>query len=184
MYIVGLGNPGEEYERSRHNAGFMFADALASKLGLNFKFEKKFHGEVARASGGNIVLIKPMTYMNDSGVCVRGILDFYKEPALEGNDAELHNVYVAYDDLDIELGQFKKQFATHPKIHNGVNSIIASLHTDKFWNVRLGTDTRAGDRAQQGREFVLKPLTSEEITRLADLIQNVVQEVHAEISAT
>ncbi|HZZ98550.1 MAG TPA: aminoacyl-tRNA hydrolase [Candidatus Saccharimonadia bacterium] len=180
-YVIGLGNPGSEYAKSRHNAGFMVVDGLAEKLGLSWKFEKKFDAEVARAAGGDVVLVKPQTFMNDSGKSVRAVLAYDKYPGLETSN--LTDVFIAYDDLDILLGQKKIQFATHPKIHNGVNSILQTLGTDQFWNVRIGTDTRDGSRTIDSKEYVLKPLTAEERARLAEVIANVIQEVHASITA-
>jgi PTH1 family peptidyl-tRNA hydrolase len=180
-YVIGLGNPGTEYEKSRHNAGFMVVDGLAKKIGLSWRFDKKFNAEIAHAAGGEIVLVKPQTFMNDSGAAVRAVLAYEKYEGLETNN--LSDLYVAYDDLDLLLGQKKIQFATHPKIHNGVNSILQSLGTDQFWNVRIGTDTRDGARNIDSKDYVLKPLTAEERARLAEVIANVIQEVHASITA-
>lgn len=181
-YVVGLGNPGEEYKNSRHNAGFLVADLLAKKLNLSWKFDKKFNAEIAREAGGNIVLVKPHTFMNDSGTCVRAVLSYEKDTSLsKGPEASFEQLFVVYDDLDIQLGQYKKQFATHPKIHNGVNSVIQALHSDLFWNVRVGTDTREGDRVSSSKDFVLQHITAEERARLAQVLENVVQEVHDSI---
>lgn len=180
-YIVGLGNPGEEYNSSRHNAGFYVVDMLAKKLDMQWKFEKKFNAEVARQAGGVVVLVKPMTFMNESGSAVRSVLAFFKDKSLQGDGKEMRNLVIVYDDLDLELGQHKRQYATHPKIHNGVNSIISSLGSEKFWNVRIGTDTRSGERNLSGKDFVLKPLTAEESARLAVTVGNVVQELHDSI---
>src|SRR3989338_3962417 len=126
--IVGLGNPGQEYENTRHSVCFVVLD----KLGTGFRYEKKFNSEVAKTD--SILLIKPQTFMNNSGEAVQKIVNFYK--------IDLQDLYVIHDDLDIRLGEYKIQFGKGPKVHNGVSSIEQALGTKDFWRVRIGIDNK------------------------------------------
>ena len=129
--IVGLGNPGPEHQFTRHNAGFWFVDVLARRHGGEFRDYRKYSGETARVSvsGQEIVLLKPTTYMNRSGLAVRQLSDFFKVPPQE--------ILVAHDDLDIPVGTVKlKQGGGHAG-NNGVRDVIAHIGAD-FWRMRLG----------------------------------------------
>jgi peptidyl-tRNA hydrolase, PTH1 family len=154
---VGLGNPGEKYKNTRHNAGFMFVDAMAEQLGLKFKFEKKFNLELA-VKRDDIFLIKPQTFMNNSGQALRAFLDYLK--------IDLHNSFsgpedliVVHDDLDLVLGAFKLQKAVGPKEHNGLQSIYQHLGTKDFWHLRLGVDSREGLRNISPADYVLQVMS-------------------------
>lgn len=172
MHIaVGLGNPGKEYERSRHNLGFMVVDELAQRLDIEFRMDKKCSALVAKSP--DLVLIKPQTFMNDSGRAVRAWLSYYVDLSSE----YIYNrLAVVYDDLDLPLGSWKWQLATAPKAHNGVNSIIAHLGTEQFWNGRVGIENRTAHRqSTPSSEYVLQPFLSSEleardrsITEIAD----------------
>ena len=136
--IVGLGNPGDKYSQTRHNAGFWFVDEIARQQGVLFRFESKFHGEVCRVSMGsqNIWLLKPTTFMNRSGQSVAAIAKFYKIPVTE--------ILVAHDELDIPTGDARWKLSGGHGGHNGLRDIIAHLGKD-FWRLRLGVD-HPGDR--------------------------------------
>ena len=187
-YIIGLGNPGETYTHTRHNVGFMIADAVAQKAELMWKHDSKFKAEVAQDMGKGIFLIKPQAFMNKSGEAVGGIVRYFDKEELAKTDApNLQSGNVCYDDLDIPFGQYKIQFGKHPKIHHGVNSIIQALGTDQFWNVRIGTESRFNDAQNMdqasekipGETYVLTPFTKEERDVLAPMIERVVQEIYA-----
>jgi PTH1 family peptidyl-tRNA hydrolase len=173
-FIVGLGNPGKEYAKTRHNVGFMVADALVQhpqpEGTASFRSVPKLHLELAKFSS-DILIAKPQTYMNDSGRAVRALLDFYKVPASEWSDS----LYVIHDDLDIQLGECKMQLGKGPKVHNGLLSIYSALGTQNFWHVRVGVDNRQGQRFQAGREYVLEGFTKEESQQLDQVIQEVSQ---------
>ncbi len=163
--FVGLGNPGKEYEKTRHNAGFMLIDYIANLKGVSFtsKFSSLF-AEFSDPEGEKVILLKPQTYMNESGKAVQEAMKFYKI----GHE----NVYIAFDDLDIQFGEFKIQKAKYPKIHNGVNDIIKKTGTDQFTFVRIGTDDRSPIERQfiQGRDYVLQKTSvnfSEILKRIA-----------------
>ncbi|MDN0076630.1 aminoacyl-tRNA hydrolase [Crenobacter sp. SG2303] len=152
--IAGLGNPGPEYARTRHNAGFWLLDELAWQLKATFKSESKFFGEVARANtpAGEVWLVKPMTYMNLSGQAVVALARFYKILPDE--------ILVVHDELDLDPGVARyKQGGGHGG-HNGLKDIIAKLGSPNFWRLRLGIG-HPGER-NEVVNFVLKKPRSEE----------------------
>jgi peptidyl-tRNA hydrolase len=155
--IVGLGNPGPEYERTRHNAGFWLADRVADDLRAPFNLEKTFFGHVAKArvGGENVLIAKPVTYMNRSGQCVGALARFYKLAA--------EQILVLHDELDLPPGQVKiKQGGGHAG-HNGLKDIQAALGGPGFWRIRLGIGhPRTLGLAQQVADFVLHPPRREE----------------------
>jgi PTH1 family peptidyl-tRNA hydrolase len=125
--VVGLGNPGREYERTRHNAGFWWLDALAAEFGGSFKRESKFHGEVAKA--GNVWLLKPLTYMNKSGQSVGALAKFYQVAPNE--------ILVAHDEMDLPAGGLKMKIGGAAG-SNGVKDVVSHLGTRDFWRLRIG----------------------------------------------
>jgi PTH1 family peptidyl-tRNA hydrolase len=125
--VVGLGNPGREYENTRHNAGFWFVDALARELGASFQKESKFHGEVAKASG--VWLLKPTTFMNRSGQAVGALAKFYQMTPAE--------ILVAHDEMDLPAGGVKMKVGGAAG-SNGIKDIVNHLGTKNFWRLRLG----------------------------------------------
>lgn len=129
--IIGLGNPGREYEKTKHNVGFMAVDELASSLGIEMRKNKfqALYGE-ASVKGEKIVLVKPMTYMNLSGQSVRQVLDWYK-PSLE-------EWAVAFDDMDLPVGNIRLREKGSSGGHNGIKSIIANLGAQEFLRVKIG----------------------------------------------
>ncbi|MGA2343632.1 MAG: aminoacyl-tRNA hydrolase [Steroidobacteraceae bacterium] len=129
--IVGLGNPGPEHQVTRHNAGFWFVDLLARRHGAEFRDYRKYSGEAARIniSGQDLVLLKPTTYMNRSGLAVRQVCDFYKVAADE--------VLVAHDELDLPVGTVRLKHGGGHGGHNGLRDTIAHIG-EMFWRLRLG----------------------------------------------
>jgi len=132
--IVGLGNPGNEYRDTRHNIGFMVVDEMARKLGVSFTEEKRWHGLLAKFSGG--WLLKPQTYMNDSGRSVLGVGQFYKVVPAE--------TLVVFDDVDIPLGSLRLRLGGSAGGHNGIKSLVRTLGTQDFPRLKLGIATAAG----------------------------------------
>lgn len=143
--IVGLGNPGEQYENTRHNVGFMAIDALTKKLGLNRENNKKFKAEIAKNE--ETILIKPQDFMNNSGQTVSAVLLYYKLlpkklGLIKATDADLSEILtVIHDDLDIELGKYKISIDSRSAGHKGVESIINHLKTKNFRRIRVGIRT-------------------------------------------
>jgi len=138
--IVGLGNPGTEYARTRHNAGFQFVDELAQRHGAIFRSEPRHRAELARAriDAAELWLLKPMSYMNHSGDPVRSLASFYKVP--------LESILVAYDELDFPPGVVRLKQGGGAAGHNGMRDVIAQMG-DAFWRLRIGIG-HPGDRAQ------------------------------------
>jgi len=145
--IVGLGNPGTEYERTRHNIGFMAVDALAKDWSISLGKEKRFYGifgearlSSSLAHNGKIRLLKPTTYMNLSGQAVRACADWFK--------CSPENILVIYDDMDLPLGKLRLRPSGSAGGHNGMKSIISHLGTQNFPRLRLGIG-RGGNKENQ-----------------------------------
>ena len=136
---MGLGNPGREYEATRHNAGFWWVDAVAAGRSASFKPEKKFHGEAARLTVNTceVWLLKPETFMNLSGRAVGALANFYKITPDE--------ILVVHDELDLPPGTVRLKKGGGHGGHNGLKDIIAQLGTQDFWRLRLGIG-HPGDR--------------------------------------
>ncbi len=167
MYlIVGLGNPGENYEKTRHNAGYLFINKLAGKD--KFEVNRKQEAEVLKK--GELILAKPFTFMNDSGRAVRKIMDFYK--------LSIENVVVVHDDLDIAFGEYKIQKEVGPKVHNGIKSIEQYLGRKDFLRVRIGIDNRQpGVSYGTGADYVLSKMSKEELKELDGVIEEAAKEL-------
>jgi peptidyl-tRNA hydrolase, PTH1 family len=146
--IVGLGNPGSEYEATRHNAGFWFVDLLASEHGGRFSQQRKLHGDAAEVTiaGQRIRLLKPMTYMNLSGQAVGAAVNYYKIPT--------EHVLVAYDELDLPTGRAQLRFEGGSAGHNGVSSVIEHIGT-AFWRLRFGIGHPRDQEQAGGRKDVI-----------------------------
>jgi len=130
--FVGLGNPGPQYEATRHNAGFWWVDGLAREWGASLKADKSFHGLVARhrLQGHGVWLLEPMTFMNLSGRAVAALARFYK--------IQPDEILVAHDELDLPPGQVKLKYGGGHAGHNGLRDIHAQLGTGDYWRLRLG----------------------------------------------
>ena len=129
--VVGLGNPGPEHQVTRHNAGFWFVDLLARRFGGEFRDYRKYSGETARImiDAQELILLKPTTYMNRSGLSIRQLSEFYKIPAEE--------ILVAHDELDLPVGSLSLKFGGGHGGHNGLRDTIAHVG-DRFWRWRIG----------------------------------------------
>ncbi|TFL15239.1 aminoacyl-tRNA hydrolase [Pusillimonas caeni] len=164
--IIGLGNPGPEYEATRHNAGFWLADQLADDLHASFTLEKGFSAWVAKArvDGEAVLLAKPTTFMNRSGQAAGALMRFYKlTPA---------QVLVLHDELDLMPGQAKiKQGGGHAG-HNGLRDIQSAFSTPDFWRLRIGIGhPRSLGLAQQVVGFVLAPPRRDELLEIEKALE-------------
>lgn len=149
--LVGLGNPGKEYEDTRHNAGFWWIDAVARELKLSLLPERSYYGLVARTSvnGQNLWLLEPQTFMNLSGKSVGALARFFKiEPA---------EILVAHDELDIVPGEAKLKLGGSHAGHNGLRDIHAQLGTANYWRLRIGVG-HPGDKAEVVNWVLKKPM--------------------------
>ena len=135
--ICGLGNPGRKYENTRHNIGFITIDRLADKLGVSVN-RSKFRSTVGETtiSGEKVLLVKPETFMNDSGMAVKEIMDFYK--------VEPENLIVIYDDFDIPEGTVRIRPFGSAGTHNGMRSVVKELGSSDFLRVRIGIGSAGG----------------------------------------
>lgn len=129
--IVGLGNPGSQYARTRHNVGFMVVDCLLKKLNTGLRL-KKFNGLYTKVDyeGKEVYLLEPLTYMNLSGQAVRDLAGYFKIPA--------SNIIVIYDDMDLDLGRLRMRMKGSAGSHNGMKSIITCINTQDFPRIRVG----------------------------------------------
>lgn len=152
--IVGLGNPGLEYEDTRHNAGFWWVERIAAARNAMFNAERKFHGLATRAhlDGHEMWLLKPQTFMNRSGQAVGALAGFYKITPEE--------ILVIHDELDLSPGDARLKKGGGHGGHNGLKDIIAHLGTPDFWRLRIGIG-HPGDRSQVV-DYVLHPARREE----------------------
>jgi len=149
--FVGLGNPGPEYEATRHNAGFWWIDTLARELKAPLSLDKAYHGQVARTTinGQNVWLLKPLTFMNLSGKSVAALARFFKIAPEE--------VLVVHDELDIVPGQVKLKFGGSHAGHNGLRDIHAQLGSADYWRLRLGVG-HPGVKAEVVNWVLKKPM--------------------------
>lgn len=141
--IVGLGNPGKEYQNTRHNVGFMVLDNF---LGNDAKWKEKFNSLYfeTNSNGEKVIFIKPLTYMNLSGNAVRKFVDFYK---VDHND-----VLLIQDDLDLPFLKYKLKYKSSSGGHNGIKSVISSLGTDEIPRLKIGI---ANDKSVDTKSYVL-----------------------------
>ncbi len=149
--VVGLGNPGRQYEETRHNAGFWFCERLAQSLGIALSAEARFHGFAGRPAG-SIWMLLPQTFMNRSGLAVGALARFHRIVPAE--------ILVVHDELDIPPGQLRLKFGGGMGGHNGLKDITSHLGTQDYWRLRIGIG-HPGDR-NEVVNFVLKPPRREE----------------------
>ncbi len=156
--VVGLGNPGSKYEKTRHNAGFWWLDRIAAQLRATFRRESRYQGAVAKIATdhGDLWLLKPETFMNNSGQAVGALAGYYKIAAKE--------ILVAHDELDLPAGGVKLKFGGGLSGHNGLKSIAANLGTQDFWRLRIGIGHPRDSAASQGEvvDYVLHAPRAEE----------------------
>lgn len=165
--VAGLGNPDAEYKNTYHNAGKLFTDYLAEKLGIRNNDFKAHYGLFEAGRAGKITLVRPLNYMNENGRAIKLAIKLSRVKAI--------NLFVAHDDSDIEVGDYKISFGSGSAGHRGVQSVIESIGTKNFWRLRIGIRPtgktaglpslkallagRRGRRARAG-EFVLKKIPS------------------------
>lgn len=160
--IVGLGNPGKQYEKTRHNIGFEVIDELAQQLSIPLN-QSKFKGlfGIGLHNGEKVILLKPLTYMNLSGESIRAIMDYYQ--------IDLDDFVVIYDDLDLPVGKIRLRQKGSAGGHNGIKSTVAHLGTQEFNRIRIGID-----RPKNGMkvpDYVLGRFQNEELVLTKDSVQ-------------
>ena len=152
MLIVGLGNPEDKYLNTRHNAGSMLVDYLAKKHDLAWKKRKGLLCFLAQKEG--LALAKPLTFMNESGRAVAKLVSKLK--------VELKDLYIAHDELDLRLGEFKITLGKSSPLHKGVISVEEHLKSKDFYRIRIGVDNRDSENRIAGERYVLQEFNSQE----------------------
>lgn len=168
--IVGLGNPGKEYERTRHNVGFNVIDLIASNYGISFCENKKFNALECSLNilGEKVMLIKPLTFMNLSGDAVIKYVDYY--------GIAINDILVIHDDLDMELGKIRIAYDSSSGGHNGIKSIIGVLNSQKFTRLKIGI---AHNNDIDTKDYVLGRFSKDDIITLNntyDKVSNIVSD--------
>ena len=163
ILFVGLGNPSPDNENNRHNIGFKIIDAINKKFGLS-KQKPKFKGLLTTGNIGNkkVYAIKPLTFMNNSGICIRELIEYFK--------IDSENVVVFHDDLDVDLGKIKAKFGGSSAGHNGIESIDKFIGKD-YSRVRIGIGKPNGNN--DAVEHVLKDFDEEEKVELENVTKNI-----------
>ena len=152
--IVGLGNPGKEYVNTRHNTGFIVIDYYAEKKGLSFKEEKGGLYSSFNNNGNKYILLKPLSYMNNSGDVVKKYVDYYK--------IDIDDILIIYDDKDFDVGTFKVKIDGSSAGHNGIKNIIENLKTEDFKRLKVGLSKNNVDMVS----FVLGKFNNDERCKL------------------
>lgn len=166
MTIIGLGNPGEKYDNTRHNAGFMALDAFAQKYEFpEFKLDKKSNSQLSESlfEKESLTLAKPQTMMNNSGVAAKAFAKV--------------ELIVIHDDIDLPIGKIKISVGSGSAGHKGIESIIQHLKTNDFMRIRIGIQPERG-KPEEVEKFVLKPFTKDEFPLLETAIQNTTNALH------
>ncbi len=167
--IVGLGNPGDRYQQTRHNAGFLVVEALAKTKTIDWEYKEK--PDAMLAGNRQLLLVKPQTFMNLSGKSVAIMMRLER--------IKLDQLIVIHDDLDLSLGTAKVSFAKGPHGHNGVTSVEQELTSTKFWRVRVGVENRTAEqrRGLPGEKFVLSKMDYEDKKKMDQGVFQAVQAV-------
>jgi len=154
--VVGLGNPGKEYENTRHNMGFMFIDECAKKLGFEFSKEK-YCGKYAETiiNGEKVMFLKPQKYMNLSGEVIRNFVNFFK--------IDINDIFIIYDDLHTNVGDFKIRYKGSSGGHNGLKNIEKHLNTNEYKRLKIGISS---NNEANMRDYVLGKLKKEDMDEI------------------
>lgn len=177
--IAGLGNPGEKYQKTRHNAGFLALDELANRRGLSWSLSKKCQAQLARDH--ELILVKPLAFMNNSGAAVRAVLSYYrllpkKLGLFAAKNADLSEaLLVVHDDIDLPLEKYRISTGSGSAGHKGVESVIGHCRTKNFTRLRLGIRPEAEVKIPTDK-FVLQKFAPAELVRLRTAIMKALAE--------
>ena len=154
--IVGLGNPGKKYKKSKHNIGFIFLDSYVKTNKIKFKKSIKFSSEIAKLD--NFILLKPKTYMNRSGYAIRKVSDYYK--------IATEDIIIIFDDLNLPFAKIRLRSTGSAGGHNGIKSVISNLQTEEFKRLRIGIGRKPN---KDMKDEVLSDFSKLEFKKLEDL---------------
>ncbi len=168
--IVGLGNPGQEYQNTRHNIGFQALDYLREYFKLPaFKLDKKLKAEITKDK--DIILAKPQTFMNNSGEAVSAIKKYYK--------IKLSDLIVIRDDVDIPIGKIKVKQSSSGAGHKGIQSIIQHLKSNNFWQIKIGVANEMIRKKIPTEKFVLQKFSKEDLAKAKDIPNKTIEALNA-----
>ena len=167
--IIGLGNPGFRYRKTRHNAGFLAVDYAQKNLDgfSKWKNNKKLQAEISENYEQNIILAKPQTYMNKSGEATKLLLTDYRLPPTA--------LFIIHDDFDLPLGEYRLEQNRSSAGHKGVQSIIDDLSANNFWRLRIGIRPAIASEPIKAEDYVLKKFTREERTIIEKIIPEAIK---------
>jgi PTH1 family peptidyl-tRNA hydrolase len=159
--IVGLGNPGKQYAKTRHNVGFMVIDSLLNKLG-NPKLKEKFNGLFYECdiSGDKVILLKPQSYINLSGEVINRFVNYY--------NIKVDDIIIINDDMDLDLGRYKLKPSGSSAGHNGLKSVEQNLKTDEYKRLKIGI---SNDKTIDAKDYVLGKFRKEELDTINEVIE-------------
>lgn len=155
--IVGLGNPGKKYKKSKHNIGFLTLDHFVKNEKIKFKKKRSFNSEIAELE--KAILLKPMTYMNNSGLAVRKVVDYY--------DIDINDILIIFDDVDLPFAKLRLRYKGGSGGHKGIKSIISHLNSQDFNRVRFGIDK---PEDKDIKDYVLSDFSKAELKQLDDVL--------------
>ena len=165
MIIVGLGNPGTQYTNTKHNVGYWIVDRLANQFSMEFKLGK---GEYMHTKDSKVSLMKPLSYMNNSGVALKNYIDYF--------NLNLEDILIVYDDVDLPLGQIKFKSQGSSGGQKGIDSIIYHLKTDNFLRLKIGIST--DDYVEPLKSYVLSPFKTKYKKTLDLVLDNCVEAIN------
>ena len=165
MIIVGLGNPGIQYTNTKHNVGYWIVDRLANQFSMKFKLGK---GEYMHTKDSKVSLMKPLSYMNNSGVALKSYIDYF--------NLNLEDILIVYDDVDLPLGQIKFKSQGSSGGQKGIDSIIYHLKTDNFLRLKIGIST--DDHVEPLKSYVLSPFKTKYKKTLDLVLDNCVEAIN------
>ncbi len=173
--IIGLGNPGNDYENTPHNIGFLFVETLAKHCdSASFEYKKKLDSEISevrlqKSPEVRLWLAKPQTFMNTSGAAVLSLSNYFK--------IKPEHILIVHDDIDIVWGEFKFSLGRSSAGHKGVESIITLLKTKNFWRLRIGIQPRSSKKHVRADKMILKKFTSKEIEEIHKTVKKAISEL-------
>lgn len=170
--LFGLGNPGDKYQKNRHNTGFLAANKIKEKYDFpDFDFNKKFNAEMSKGNVENkeVLLVQPHTMMNNSGDAVKSISDFYK--------LSPDNFIVIHDDIDLALGKYRISTDSSSAGHRGVQDIISKIGTQNFTRIRIGIANDELRTKIDPSDFVLQNFSNDELKTIEDISVKIAEEI-------